>query len=155
MLSSQSSRIKTETYSFFCLHHELFKFLSIFWHSCCFAALFLIFFIIYKGFRSMSEKVWFTQCFCIFKKSNYLIRWKFCKRRHCPRVITFSSSTSQSVLLFHSSQFTFAWSLIPVPWSLFPDPCTLVPIPWSLIPDPWSLVPDTWKIWNPKYCQYH
>ena len=93
MLSSMMEHkkaIEKRTPVYFCQHHEFYKFLSILGHFCCFAAYFLLFF---KKISWVQKYAWKDVIHTVIlalrkEEKNIFILREFCKRTHCPPIVT-------------------------------------------------------------------
>ena len=89
LFSVLSSRIDTKNLletkhqMYFCLHHDFYKFLSIFGHFCYFAA--YILFLKIMGSEECLER---CDSYGDFFLSNIFILGEFCKRTQCPPIVT-------------------------------------------------------------------
>ena len=98
--------IENRTTVYFCLHYELLKNLSILGHFCCFRDKFLICLQYFPGVQYVQKDVIHT---VILKKSNIFILREFCKRTHCPLIVTLA------LLLFVPSGYTSGCTRDPLP----------------------------------------
>ena len=81
--------IENRTAVYFCLHHEFYKFLSIFGHFWCFAVQFPIFLQSFSGIQKYAWKDGiYTVILAIEQKIKHFILRDICKITLCPSLVT-------------------------------------------------------------------